>query len=384
MRQFTDDKCYAVLKHHYDKLGEIPTKKYWRENKISPSYHVYYDYYDGIVSACDYFGIQKKYTKEEKIYETIEYLKELYLKNNKVPTVYDFNTNRDKSKHLPRRTLEKYLGLKWNDICQKYLNVPVDKLNQTHLCFDKNDIIKDIKNIRNKLNNMPTYREYKKYGGKFSYNIINRAFNKSFTQLLLDLDMKPKSKFQRPYDHKSDKVLLKEFKNIYKKLGEPPLNNEYIKYGLSHSLTYKNRFGSIENLHNILNLEYTNKNYAGKICYDKNNELCKSEPEMIITNFLIDNNIDFNKEVYYKDVFDCNVNYRADWLINNEILVEYFGMYNGKSNSNHPIRTNYNKRTKKKIKLLYKKYNINKCIFIFPNDLEYNNLNKIFKTIKEN
>ena len=140
---------------------------------------------------------------------------------------------------------------------------------------------------------------------------------------------------------------------------------------------YKNKYG--ENYKNV----YYDLN---KHLYDKNNNICDSLPEKIITNWFIDNDIKYIKHPYYKDYLKNEKTMRKfDWVIKNKnknILVEYFGLWDV-YRDNEYLRV-YTKKAKKKIKRLYKAGLINNCIFIFPSDLKNKKISDIFANILKN
>jgi len=113
---------------------------------------------------------------------------------------------------------------------------------------------------------------------------------------------------------------------------------------------------------------------------DKTGDRCDSLPEVLITNWLIDNNIKYKKQPCYKDyIVNDNSRRRFDWIItdnNNKFYVEYFGLWDLLLASH--VTLNYTQKAKKKIKDLYKAGVINNCIFIFPYDLENKTLDEIF------
>ena len=100
--------------------------------------------------------------------------------------------------------------------------------------------------------------------------------------------------------------------------------------------------------------------------------------EKQITDYFIDNNIWYEKAPCYSELIE-NCRKKFDWKIkinDNIYYIEYFGLYS--SNPKRRVDKIYNKRTKKKIKLLYKNNIINHCMFLFPFDL-HNGIENIFK-----
>lgn len=168
--------------------------------------------------------------------------------------------------------------------------------------------------------------------------------------------------------------LLEDIKNVYKKLGRTPLLTELRLYGLPSERTINRYF---KNGYRGICKEMgwkINNNLFGKnsVHYSKNGDICLSWSELIITNFFIDNSIDYIKdELLYKDIFQCEEfgQKRIDWLIKdreNGFVVEYFGM---------APRWNYKEKMNKKIELC-KKYNI-PLIALYPEDIK--RLPEIFK-----
>lgn len=155
------------------------------------------------------------------------------------------------------------------------------------------------------------------------------------------------------------------------KLGRTPLLTEIFGQTWSMSNASMSRyFGGYRNVCKILDLDI-NMNVFGSIrpmYKSKNNDYCWSKAEMLVTNFFIDNNINYKKEVYYRDYSnDSRFNNKSvDWIINNNIFIEYFGMMN---------KDYYYVKAQNKINLC-EENNIS-LISLIPSDL--NNLYKIFE-----
>lgn len=111
----------------------------------------------------------------------------------------------------------------------------------------------------------------------------------------------------------------------------------------------------------------------GEIYYSINNDICFSKSEKVITDILINSKISFVKEVPYRNIVKDDYNEkvlgekRCDWLINDKIIVEFFGM---------PEKEDYAKRIKQKVEIC-KKYNI-PLIALYRKDVD--RVNK--KTLK--
>jgi hypothetical protein len=109
----------------------------------------------------------------------------------------------------------------------------------------------------------------------------------------------------------------------------------------------------------ILNNNNQNSKY-GIYCIAKDGHNCRSRSEQIIDNFLYENGIKHTPEPLYPqdDEFNPTGKMRADWLINNDVYVEFFGLMQDQK---------YREKRDKKVSLA-KKLNI-KLIEIY--DINY-------------
>ncbi len=166
-------------------------------------------------------------------------------------------------------------------------------------------------------------------------------------------------------------TLLEQLKELADKLGRTPTTYELVENGLQSEITYRRYFGAYTKACVLANLEVNIPVYMQghtKAFLSKNNDICLSSYEVIITNFLIDNNISYKKEQNYnKYINDKRCKYKVcDWIICNNIFVEFFGLQGLKS---------YDIRTKEKIQIC--KDNNVKLIEIYAKDLKQ--LTKIFQ-----
>lgn len=310
-----------------------------------------------------------------KINISIKVLKGLAKQLNRCPKVSEFEAIEHNG--YKRRTLERKLNLKYNDICKKYL--PNYKLNHGELNITLEDIDDKLIEINNQLGRIPLVIELEKYGLPHP-STIKRKFNLTYNQLFEKVGLKPT---RLTTLEKSEDELLAEFYSYFKELKRIPTFKELNNNNkTATSTTYIKYFGSIKNVCTLLGIDYAlyhKGSGMGNIYLDKNDEICKSLPEMYISNFLIANNIIFEKGTSYSEIINKDKR-QFDWKINiNDDIyyVEYFGLYNRKPRGN--IDRKYSNNTKKKIKDLYKKEIINNCIFIFPWDLINRKLSDVFK-----
>lgn len=160
------------------------------------------------------------------------------------------------------------------------------------------------------------------------------------------------------------KKLLSNLNELATKLGRTPTSIEVNELLSSGASAYHRYFGSYSNACKEAGLE-VNVSLFGKSRHieSKNGDVCLSQKEKEITDLLIDNEIIYEKEVLYKDIIEnYNLkNIRCDWLLNNDIIVEYFGM---------PEKEGYKERMNEKITLC-KIYGI-KFIDLYENDVNCN------------
>lgn len=381
VQKMSTTEAIERLKQYCEKLERIPTRKDFDELQLKP----YYDYYSrnfrSYDNACYLAGIidEVPLNQQERIDKSIEELKNIANKLNKCPTVAEYDNMRIYG--LARRTLEKHLGISWNNICLKY--IPKYELNLDRN-ITKNDIKIDIDYVVRELGRAPTYKEYLKHSiKKYSLNAFDTAIGLTYNKSLIDFGYEPVGISTLI---KTEDEMLCLFEKLFIELKRVPYlrDLEDCEYTPTYS-TYIKYFGSIENVCKLLDIDYKD-NYkgagAGKICYDKLGQLCRSIAEKDISNYFIDNDIKFVKETPYSDIVVNNKkgnSRRFDWRIyisNQEYYVEYFGMYDRSARGS--IGKRYLNKTKKKIKDLYKAGVIDQCIFIFPKDLKTKSLHEIF------
>jgi len=165
-------------------------------------------------------------------------------------------------------------------------------------------------------------------------------------------------------------ILIEKLKEFGVELGRAPFKIEVDNSkNMPNISTYVRYFGCFTNACKLANLSVKYFRYGKNqvVYYSKNKDFCFSVGELVITNFLIDNSIKYVKDIcYHKLINDnrCGLK-RFDWIINDNIPVEYFGLAGKKD---------YDLLSSEKI-LICKDNNIN-LIPIYHKDL--NNLDFIF------
>lgn len=123
--------------------------------------------------------------------------------------------------------------------------------------------------------------------------------------------------------------MLRLLKELYNKLGRTPKYDELIEYGLPSFQSYYRYFGSYKNACAEAGIPPIENLFGkSKHCQIADGIVCLSEKEYQITTFLLEHNINFEKEKRYSEIFPndnrCGQK-RCDWYINGDII-EYFGM----------------------------------------------------------
>lgn len=378
VNKYSRAELIEKLIEFYNLLRRKPKKQDFIDYKWYPSVDTYNREFGGLINACVVADIiEKPLTLKERLELSIKQLKTLAEQLNKCPTVFDYDSYNTKG--LCRRELERKLNLKYNDICKRYIpQYPVNVDSDV----SQEDIINKIKEIHNILGRPPMYIELIKFGCHYTQTIFLSKFGYRYNQLIRSLGWEPTGTDTLK---RSEEVMLDDFYTLFKKLKSIPTfsdidNDKTIASGS----TYIKYFGSFENVCKLLDINYDQffRNVGvSKYCFDNLGNLCRSYVERDIANYFISNNIRFDKEPRYDEVIK-NQNYRKrfDWKIyiddKTYFYVEYFGMYTNQKNNK--IVQRYVKKTKKKIKLLYKNNIIDKCILIFPWDLKNKTLDEIF------
>jgi hypothetical protein len=378
VNKYLREELIDKLFEFHNILGRRPKSQDFIDNKWYPCRATFEREFGGLIKACVVAGIMENpLSFKERIDISIKQLKTLAEQLNKCPTVDEYDSFNDKG--LCRRELEKKLNLKYNDICKRY--IPQYSVNNDK-DITQEEIINTIKEIYNILGRPPMQKELKNFGCNYSFTIFDSKFNMTYNQLIRSLGWIPTG---TDTIKRTEEEMLDDFYNYFKELKRVPTFYDLDKNkNIASSTTYISYFHSLDNICKLLNIDYSGYVGCGRICYDILGNLCKSYLEADISNYFINNNIKFDKEPRYSE-FIPNCKKKFDWkiYIGDQIYyVEYFGMYNKKSKSK--IVEKYVKRTKLKIKMLYKYKVIDKCIFIFPWDIKNKTLDEIFGIILHN
>lgn len=336
-----------LLRNHY----EYGSKEYILDNLLIERT------WNTVKKKASKLGIKRKacrspFSKEELINKLIEFYKE----NNRPPKTSDCMMN-----GLPSRKVFMNKFGSWNTAL-KEAGLTIN----TDFNVDKEEIIARAFAFHKINGRSPYSREILKSNTPL-YNHW-----KSYDDFLISINL-PLNRKKRNPKIKTNDELLYDYKDLYNSLGRIPLANDIDNCEeLASFSTYIKRFKNYENIWQLCNIEESinilKKTTYGSICLDKNGDICKSLAEMVITNLFIDNKIPFIKELNYKEIFPdySGKTLVMDWYLPNEnIAIEYFGLYRKKQNTG--IASSYRDKTKKKIEI-FQKYNV-PLIDLYQEDL---------------
>lgn len=227
---------------------------------------------------------------------------------------------------------------------------------------------------------------FKKYklDGMF-YTIFNsshyRFWNQLFPNRWLEWEYKMTPKYYWELKEnrlKSLKELIEfklniEFDDIPEKISYPFLVDYNRKFGAICDLYYQSDIFLWVNecYPNHFNKEDFYNNIA------KDGTRLDSKDEVLIHNKMLDNNLKLtyfeNKQTAMKDYYnkDEDESYVPDWIVNDKIILEYFGWYNQKQYMKNSTITSYIDKANRKINY-YKKQDGFVFIDLYPEDIKNN------------
>lgn len=342
-----------------------------------------------LVTKANKLGIKREVKSDGSRYYS-EYEKEYIINNAKNKTLSQIAKELNRSivslKSMADR-LNVVSGFWWTDEEIKFLIENFETEDKDYICKTLN---KEWKAIGKKARSLGLNRT-KKNGEKY---IASHPSNKTEDEFILNnfermtssemarvlnrsvffvenrcgyLNVFPYKKRKNPNEFTNDD-LINFIILFYDEKGYPPSIEDIQKDPLTPSIdTYYDRFGSYLNALIMSGIDLYSDSSFGRRCVSKSGEFCFSIPEKEITDFLFDNNIRYRKEVLYSELSNKIFSkHRADWVLFDDTVVEYFGLEN---------KIKYNEKTRYKIELC--KENSITIISIYKKDLS--SLEKIFK-----
>jgi hypothetical protein len=125
--------------------------------------------------------------------------------------------------------------------------------------------------------------------------------------------------------------MIDELKRLAEKLNRTPLVEELSANGLPSSKSYERYFDGYKNACRLAGLEINVSLYGkAKIYYSSTGDVCFSMAELIVTEFFIENKIQYTKDIMYREIISdkrCGTK-RTDWILKDGSVVEYWGYPN--------------------------------------------------------
>jgi hypothetical protein len=326
------------------------------------------------IVAEDYYK-----SMEERVPDSINAIKTFFEENSRPPTVYEYELMANDLNLAHRKALEEVLEKRFTEICMGTLGVA----NQYKR--SKNQLLEDLRILKEKLGRTPMANELVLYG-----LAEKKQYYRTFGIPYMDLVESLGWELSTPrLNYKTEEELLEDYQKLYDLLERLPFFNDIDNQEwMSSSSTYKKYLGSLPAIWEALDIEVDEdllgNNYGmGFTCLDKNRGICRSVPEMIITNIFIDLGLEFEKEYLYKNFIPNLKNlYRVDWFLKNyPVTIEYFGLFSEQSLKNDTRTGKYSRKVLEKIRLC--DLNNVKLIDLYPEDM--NNIEEILlKRLKTN
>lgn len=303
--------------------------------------------------------IAKELNREkESIYILLKRNNVEYLKSDFWWSELDTQVLIDYYEGSSKEFLEKKLDKKWKTISKKARTLGLKRYRSNGEVYVANDLITEEERtfILENFENM-TITQMAHTINRTCYLVVKVCRDNNLSEF----------KMRKNPEDFTNEFLLEKLKELGKEFGRCPTTGEIQKSRDLPSIdTYYDRFGTFSNACEMAGFVFNSGTY-GIGCYSKNGDKCLSIREQIITNFLIDNRVAYEKEKYYHEIIDTlNENIVMDWYLEDfHTVVEFFGLNNKE----------YNKKTKRKIKLC--KNNEINIIAIYEKDMS--KLGEIFK-----
>jgi predicted transcriptional regulator len=172
---------------------------------------------------------------------------------------------------------------------------------------------------------------FPKYSSKYiNINYLPNKSSSAIYNMAKDLSIDSNKREKKAYKKYDDDEILEQLRILAEKLNRTPIHADLIPNGLPSISTFRIYFESYTHACVLAGL-IPNFSRIGVgrrgVFYSKNKDMCFSNSEVIVTNFLIDNKIPYKKEQYYSSYIKddrCKTK-EVDWIIGENVFVEFFG-----------------------------------------------------------
>lgn len=364
---YTRDELISHLRRYYEEFNKVPTTRELKENKTYPSSSTYENVFGNWKNALVEAGLydkrkdknlfdRKEYSKDD----VIELVREFIIKYNRVPISTDYSENRE----LPS---QKVVYKHFNTTNDLLILLDYDTVYESLNIRSDEELINDLFNLYIKLGEAPTSRDIDKCSDTASTNAYVNRFGSLYNSL---------EKANIPHVKKSlaysDEEIIAMWYVLKNKLKRVPTLVEIEDSDHSiirNAITW--RWNSYSEFLKLLGEDANYNLYGCRIYETSNSTKCSSYLELLITQWLEDTRIEFDKDYPYSKILENDASKRTvDWAIyhNDEVFyIELFGIMNS---------TKYDANTKKKIND-FNRNGIN-LMELYPKDVDKKNIGGIF------
>ena len=384
--KYTKEECIEKLLELQEEIGwnNIITQKILYENKI---YKTVITLWGNMSNMKDELNLPKsldsfckKYSDDELLAIIQKYEKE----NGFFPSCEYWDTHSSQFGLPSSRTYRKHFGswYKVRELCgnSNYTYIVKSNGKYKNKYDDKKVLDNILDNYVSEHKKVPTIKELNNKYGIDLYHCICRNYN-TYTNFIKQNGYQPRGHFIY-----TDEYLENAFMNFVNENNRVPTIRELRENSdLPGEKAYKLRFGSWGQA--CIHYGYKPNNRQPEY-YLSNGEKCDSSYECMVSNWLIDNNINYERNILYKNLDKYNHYNGAmncDYLIhynNKDWYVEIVGMLWSKDYKPTTTETiTYYEKLKKKEQIL--KNNHLNYKLIYANEFKYNSIADLFLFLKE-
>lgn len=364
-RIYSDQYLIQCLRDFSSEYGRSPTATEFDNSKKYPGHKNYDKRFGSWNKALEKAGLSNNahfnVSKKDIIREAINFYKE----NGRSPYYHELRYSIG--------LVSNYFG-KWSELL-KEANLPLNLKEKMFL--SSQELVNYIIQYYEEFNRIPSAHNIESHYG-VNRNLFTRKLG-SFREGLFQAGLIQEYEIEVNYDeYLINNILL--LRKLGGMLNRIPSVSEYVEFLEGCS---ENQYLSRENLSRKLNKTFTEicelylplkikLSEENKFFRNKRDEKCRSYPELLISNLLIDNNLSYMYETPYSEILSTDRNFKFDWVVYKDskpIPVEYFG-YIKSGNEDYEVVKQYCRTKNIKIDLCREQGT--PLIKLFPEDIENN------------
>jgi hypothetical protein len=325
-RNMTDEELITYIQDYYKSIG-FPTEREFNSKNNLPSYTLYFQKFGSFKNAILISGIDipenkihyfdREQLSDEEMLTLLKYYTNEKLKNDKYLLS---GKDIDNNKSMPHSGT--YVA-RFGGIVKSYEKIGINYQEYNKKVLEQ-DMIDKYLRLYKKLGYTPDSREIDRESNKNQcYSMTTYISHFGSLYHLQQLCGLTPTGIGR---NKSDKDLIIDLQTLNKILGRIPTVYDLKDFDFCASQRkYSYVFNSYANA--LIKAGFKPNT---KFQFTKNNTLCNSSYDYMMTKMLENHNIIFSKEDYYRDyILDFDKAYRFDFIIiinNNKYFIEIFGI----------------------------------------------------------